>query len=163
MFYDNLRHFIVDSTKLPAMVLAWENFQEVFVMLAVVAVVFTSLEVFHIIAFWRHPSSFRELLRVLRFWVGVFLLTGVFYPTLLRLWLRWEQEHPIQDLPVSALTEFPFRLTHGLELLMLEFQDHLFINCASEPRIELKLNYWICFACSKSYVKTIKKYFKEDL
>ena len=51
MFYDNLRHFIVDSTKLPAMVLAWENFQEVFVMLAVVAVVFTSLEVFHIIAF----------------------------------------------------------------------------------------------------------------
>ena len=31
---------------------------------------------------------------VLRFWVGVF------YHTLLRLWLRCGQEHPIQDLPL---------------------------------------------------------------
>ena len=32
----------MDSTKLPAMVLAWENFQEVFVMLVVVVIVFLS-------------------------------------------------------------------------------------------------------------------------
>ena len=80
MFYDNLRHFIVDSAKLPAIVLAWKNFQEVFVMLVVVAVVFTSLEVFHFIAFRRHASSFRELVRVLRFWVGVFFTYGRFLP-----------------------------------------------------------------------------------
>ena len=43
------------------MILAWENLQEVFVMLVVVLVVFTSLEVFHFIAFRRHPSPFREL------------------------------------------------------------------------------------------------------
>ena len=35
---------LVNYAKLPAMVLAWENLQEVFVMLVVV--VFTSLEVF---------------------------------------------------------------------------------------------------------------------
>ena len=43
------------------MVLAWENLQEVFVILVVVVVVFTSMEVFHFIVFRRHPSPFREL------------------------------------------------------------------------------------------------------
>ena len=59
---------------------------------------------------------------------------------------------------VPALTESsPFRLTQGLQLLILQLQDHWFIICASEPpSIELKLNYWICFPCSKSYKKTIK-------
>ena len=47
-------------TKLPAMVLALEIFQEVFVMLFVF-VVFTSLEVFHFIAFRPLPSPFLEL------------------------------------------------------------------------------------------------------
>ena len=28
----------------------------------------------------------------------------------------------------------PFRLTHGLELLILYIQNHWFTNCASEPR-----------------------------
>ena len=81
---------------------------------------------------------------------GRFLPTGVFYPTLLRLWLRCRQEHPIQSLPLCLPSQScPFRLAYGLELLMLELQDHWFINCTSEPRsIELKLNYWIYFACS---------------
>ena len=53
----------VDSIKFPAMVLAWESLQEVFVMLVVV-VVFTSLEVFHSLLFdviphfWTFPSHF---------------------------------------------------------------------------------------------------------
>ena len=38
-------YFLGDSTKLPALVLPWENLQEVFVMLVIVAV-FTSLEAF---------------------------------------------------------------------------------------------------------------------
>ena len=59
---------------------------------------------------------------------------------------------------LPALTELcPFCMTHGLELLILQLQDHWFIICASEPRIiELQLNYWICFTCSKLYGKTIK-------
>ena len=102
--------------------------------------------------------GFSFLPRVLRFWVGIFFPTRVFYPTLLRLWLRWGQEHPIQGLPLCLPSQSClFRLTHGLELFMFELQDHWFINCASEPlSIESKLNYWICFACSKSYEKTIK-------
>ena len=96
---------------------------------------------------------FSFLPRVLRFWVGVFYPR--FYPILLRLWLRWGQELPFQDpalfLPAQSC---PFRLTHELELLVFELQDHWFINCASEPRsIELKLNYWISFACSKVICK----------
>ena len=89
---------------------------------------------------------------------GRFLPTSVFYLMLLCLWLRWGQEHPIQDLPLCLPSQScPFRLTHSLELLMFELQDHWFINCPSEPRsIEAKLNYWICFASSKSYEKTIK-------
>ena len=96
---------------------------------------------------------------------GHFLSTGATYPTLLRLWLRCGQEHPIQDLPLCLPSQSsPFQLTHGLELLMFELQDHWFINCASEPRsIELKLSYCICFACPKSYIKTIKKLFEQDL
>ena len=87
-----------------------------------------------------------------------FLPTGVFYPTLLRLSLRWGQEHPIQDPPLCLPSQnCPFRRMHGFELFMFELQDHWFINCASESRnIEPKLNYWMCFACSKSYEKTIK-------
>ena len=87
-----------------------------------------------------------------------FLPTGVFYPTVLPLWLRCGQEHPIHNLPLCLLLQScPFRLGHGLELLMFELQDLWFINCASEPRsIESKSNYWICFACSESYEKTIK-------
>ena len=98
------------------------------------------------------------------------VLRGVFYPQAfytLRsfsnifgtfLWLRWGQEQPFQDPPLCLpLQSCPFRLTHGLELLILYLQDHWFINCASEPqRKELKLNYWISFVCSKSYAKTIK-------
>ena len=97
--------------------------------------------------------GFSFLPRVLRFWVSVFYPRAFFYPTLLRLWLRWGQEHPIQDPPLCLPSQScPFRLTHGLEL-----QDHWFIICASEPRsIESKLNYWICIASSKSYEKTIK-------
>ena len=89
---------------------------------------------------------------------GHFFSHTCFYPTLLRLWLRWGQEHPIQGLPLCLPSQSClFRLTHGLELFMFELQDHWFINCASEPlSIESKLNYWICFACSKSYEKTIK-------
>ena len=134
-----MRYFIVDSTKLPATVPAWENLQEVFVMLVLVVVVTTSLEVFHFIAFRRHPWATASA-TVLS---GCFLPTGVFYPTVLRLWLRWEQEHPIQDPPLCLLSQScPFWLTRGLELLMFELQDHWFINCASEPRgIELKLSY----------------------
>ena len=44
------------STKLPAMVLAWENLQEVFVMLVVVTV-FTSLEVFTFPGYFSLPPA----------------------------------------------------------------------------------------------------------
>ena len=50
----------VDSTKLPAMVLAWENLQEIFVK-RVVVVVFYLTGGFSVIAFRRHSSPFREL------------------------------------------------------------------------------------------------------
>ena len=102
--------------------------------------------------------GFSFLPRVLRFWVSVFYPRAFFYPTLLRLWLRWGQEHPIQDPPLCLPSQnCPFRRMHGFELFMFELQDHWFINCASESRnIEPKLNYWMCFACSKSYEKTIK-------
>ena len=102
--------------------------------------------------------GFSFLPRVLRFWVSVFYQRAFFYPTLLRLWLRWGQEHPIQDPPLCLPSQnCPFRRMHGFELFMFELQDHWFINCASESRnIEPKLNYWMCFACSKSYEKTIK-------
>ena len=177
----------VNSTKLPTMALAWENLQEVFCDVGCCCC-FTSLEDFHSLLFdviphpsvsyrrvftpilYFQPSSsqsdsrhfhfnflcFSFLPRVLRFWVGLFYPR--FYTTLLRLWLRWGQEHLFQDPPLFLPTQScRFRLTNGLELLMFELQDHWFINCASEPRsIELKLNYWICFACSKSYGKTIK-------
>ena len=52
---------------------------------------------------------------------GLFLPMGVFYHTLIRLWLRCGQEHPIQDLSVCLPSQScPFPLTHGLELLMFE-------------------------------------------
>ena len=47
-----------NSTKLPAMVIAWENLQEVFVMLVVVVVVFTSLEVFTFLGYFSLPPAF---------------------------------------------------------------------------------------------------------
>ena len=74
------------------------------------------------------------------------------------LWLRSEQEHPIKDPTLSLPSQsWPFPLTHGLELFILLLQDHSFINCASKPRsIKLNLNYWICFACSKSCGNPIK-------
>ena len=46
----------VNSAKLPAMVLAWENLQEVFVILVVVAV-FTSLEVFTFPVYFSLPLA----------------------------------------------------------------------------------------------------------
>ena len=49
-----------DSTKLPAMVLAWENFQEVFVMLLLL-LFFYLTGGFSFIACRRHLSPFREL------------------------------------------------------------------------------------------------------
>ena len=59
----HLRHFFTflfmslgNLRKLPAMVLAWENLQEVFVMLVVV-VVFTSLEVFTFPGYFSLPPA----------------------------------------------------------------------------------------------------------
>ena len=49
----------VNLTKLPAMLLDWENLEDVFVMLVVVVVFLTGG--FLLIAFQRHPSTFREL------------------------------------------------------------------------------------------------------
>ena len=157
LFIVDFVHSIITTTKLPAMVLAWENLQEVFVMLVVVVFYLSGGLTFHCFS-----TIFTAGATVLS---GRFLITGVFYPTLLRLWLRWGQEHPIQDPPLFLPAQScPFQMTGGLELLMFELQDHWFINCASEPRsIELKLNYWISFACSKSYVKTIKIHFEQDL
>ena len=85
-----------------------------------------------------HPQAFFTL----RSFTDIF---GTF------LWFRCRQEHPIQDFPLCLPSQScPFRLAHGLELVILQIQRHWFIDCASEPRsIELKLNYWICFACSK--------------
>ena len=136
------------------------------------------MEVFHIIAFRRHPSPFRGLslgflhpilyfqpspsqsdsrhfhFNVSRFFhfyrecygfEWAFFTHGRFYPILLHLWLRRGQEHPIQDPPLCLPSQSCFfRLTHGLELLMFELQDHWYINCASESRsIESKLKYWM--------------------
>ena len=79
-----------------------------------------------------------------------FVATGVFYLSLLRLWLRCKQEHPFRDLPLCLPPQScPLRLTHELELLMFELHQW-------PTSIELKLSYRICFASSKSYEKTIK-------
>ena len=62
---------------------------------------------------------------VLRFWADVFYPHAFFtlhsFPTFWHLfWPRWGQEHPIQDRPLCLpLQNCPFRLTHGLELLIL--------------------------------------------
>ena len=70
--------------------------------------------------------SVTVLPRALRFWVGVFYPRAFFTLTLLTdifgtfLWLRCGQEHTIQDLPLCLPSQSClFRLTHGLELLIL--------------------------------------------
>ena len=142
----------VNSTKLPAMVLAWENLEEVFCDVGCCCC-FTSLEDFHSLLFdvIPHPSvSYRRVFTPILYFQPsssqsdsryfhfnfsglfiftaratvlswLFLITGVFYPTLLRLWLRCRQQHPIQDLTLRLPSQSrPFQLTHGLELLMFE-------------------------------------------
>ena len=93
------------------MVLAWENLQAVFVMLVGVVIVFTSLEVFHFIAFFisllsdiiPHPSvSYREYYG----FEWVFFSGGIFLPytppfvTQIRAW----KPHPGSS-SVPALTK----------------------------------------------------------
>ena len=69
--------------------------------------------------------SVTALPRVLRFWANVFYPHAFFtlhsFPTFWHvLWLRCRQEHPIQDRPLCLPSQnCPFRLTHGLELLIL--------------------------------------------
>ena len=69
--------------------------------------------------------SVTALPRVLRFWAGVFYPQAFFtlhsFPTFWHvLWLRCGQEHPIQYRPLYLPSQSgPFRLTHGLELLIL--------------------------------------------
>ena len=73
------------------------------------------------------PRFFVTVLpRALRFWVSIFLPTGVFYLALLPryfwyvLWISWGQDHPIQDPPLCLPSQSnPLWLTHGLELLIL--------------------------------------------
>ena len=108
--------------------------------------------------------------RALRIWVGVFYPASVFYLTLLyrHFWhvfvtqMRAGTPHPGSYVP--ALTELSppagawTWTTHIVVTRPLIYQLH------REPRsIELKLNYWLCFACSKSYEKTIKIHFEQDL
>ena len=69
--------------------------------------------------------SVTALLRLLRFSVGVFYPQAFFtlhsFPAFWHvLWLRCGQEHPIQDRPLCLPSQScHFRLTHGLELLIL--------------------------------------------
>ena len=69
--------------------------------------------------------SVTALPRVLRFWVGVFYPQAFFtlhsLPTFWHvLWLRCGHEHPIQGSPLCLPSQScHFRLTHGLELLIL--------------------------------------------
>ena len=163
------------------MALAWGSLQEVFVMLVVVVFFFTSLEVFHsrcfstssvtlswAIAGFISPAHRRVihdtfiltflgfsvtfLPQVLCFWAGLFLSMVVFYPT-----LRSGHEHPIQDVPLCLLSQScPFRLTHGLELLMFELLDHWFIDCASEPQSIVKIKLLNIFCLLKVIWKDYK-------
>ena len=135
------------------MVLAWENPQEVFLMLVVV-VVLTHWRFLH---FWapfpcHHQSTLSSQareglhqLRALHYWLFYFCqdFSSQFSPErygfeltfsihrwflpctpsphfAIFLWLICRQGHPIQDLLLRLPSlSFPFRLTHGLELLML--------------------------------------------
>ena len=135
----------VDSTKLPAMVLAWENFQEVFVTVFLLHERFfihcfstSCLTLPWVIARFLHPfytfsPAHRKVIRdtfILTF-LGFSLKAGIFYPWAFftphfftfcdDLWLRCGQEHSIQDLPLCFPSQGRlFRLTHGHELLMFE-------------------------------------------
>ena len=168
----------VDSTKLPAMVLAWDNLQEVFVILTVLVFGLTGGFSFHgfstssltlpwAIATFLHPFytfspahcrvicdtfiltflGFSFLPRVLWFWVTVLYPWVFFTLHSFVLWLRWGQEHPIQDLPLCLPSQScPFRQMHGLELLMFELKDHWFINCtcATKYRVKIELLNMLC-------------------
>ena len=142
------------------MVLAWKNLQEVFVMLPAV-VVFTSMKVFHSLLFdviphfWAFPSQFyRQCYGFQR----TFLPTGVFLPynpsTVTQ--MQAGTPHPGSS-SVPALTELFLPAgawtwtTHIVVTRPLIYQLRQWAT-----KIELKLGYWICFACSKSYRKTIK-------
>ena len=143
---------LVNSTKLPVMVLAWDKLQEVFVMLVVVVVLphwrffvhcFLTLSLilpWAIAGFLQQFCNFSPadafiwtflgfsvtvLPRVVRFWAEVFY-PQAFLPCTPSphfgtfLWLRCGQGHPIQDPSLCLPSQgCPFRLTHGLELLIL--------------------------------------------
>ena len=87
-----------------------------------------------------------------RFEWAFFTHTGVFFtlPSFPTSWyvfmtqMRAGKPHPGSS-SVHALTELSLRLTHGLEILILQIQDHWFINCASEPRNVESKHYLICF------------------
>ena len=155
------------------MVLAWKNLQEVFCDVGCcccccflphwrffISLLFnvlphhsvSYLRVFTPILYLQSSSSQRDsrhfhlnFFRLFIFTVSATVLSECFLPTGVLFWLRCGQEHPIHDLSLCLPSQsWPFRLTHGLELLMFELQDHWFISCASEPRsIELKLYYRI--------------------
>ena len=92
-----------------------------------------------------------------------FLPAGVFYPTLLYVFVTFCDSDAGRNTPsMIFLCDCPLRVVPSgwrmvLDYWCLNYKDHWFINCPSEPEsIESKLNYWICFACSKSYGKAIK-------
>ena len=77
--------------------------------------------------FWHFHFNFSGLFivpRVLRFWIAFFYPCMFFYFAVLShiladLWLRYEQEHLIQDLHLCLLSwSHLVWLAHGLELLM---------------------------------------------
>ena len=118
-----------------------------------------------------------HLPRALWFWVGIILLTGVFY--LKRFFTSifdstciyqnlhgsWQfffevfrasycsskyKSDPAHCLLDSKPEEFIFKFNHILS----------WITCGKKFSLHAPYSFWTLFACSKSYVKTIKKHFQ---
>ena len=94
---------------------------------------------------------------------GHFLPTGVFLPYAPSphfwhvLWLRCGQGHPIQDPPLCLpLETCPFRLRHGLDLLILIYQLR---QWATKYRVKIKLVYMFRLfkVIRKDYKNTLNK------
>ena len=110
--------------------------------------------------------------RALRFWVSIFFTHRRFFTLLsfLDIFGMFCDSDAGKNAPSKIiLCACPHRFVPSgwcmdLNYSYCSYKINWLINCASELRsIELKLNYWICFTCSKSYVKTITKHFEQGL
>ena len=99
----------------------------------------------------------------LRFWAGMFhplmFFTLHSFPTFFGTFVtqvRVGTSYPGSS-SVPALTELSLSTDAWTWTTHIVVKRPLIYQLSSEPRrTEIKLNYWICFACSDSYGKTIK-------